>query len=88
MLEATAGTTCRSVVDVETGDPSTLRRDTALATDAILPVAASQLLTGRTGPTEVVESLTRCTPGLTYNFFGLRVRFHSALERDAQAATQ
>jgi sulfofructose kinase len=63
MLEAAQGTSCRSVVDVEAGDPATLGRIIALATDAILPLAAGQLLTGQTDPVDVVRELSRWTAG-------------------------
>lgn len=63
MLEAAAGTECRSVVDIEAGEPGLLRRMISLATDAILPLDTAQSLTGRSDPADVLEELSGWTDG-------------------------
>jgi sulfofructose kinase len=61
MLEAASGSACRSVVDVEAGEPATLRRIISLATDAILPLKAGQRLAGRQDPVAVLACLCEWT---------------------------
>ena len=61
MLEAAQGTNCRSVIDVEAGEPEVLRRLIELATDAILPLGAAQRLSGETEPSAVLKTLSAWT---------------------------
>lgn len=63
MLKTSAGTACRSVVDVEAGEPAVLREIISLATDAILPISAARLLTGRRDPADVLSELRHWTAG-------------------------
>jgi sugar/nucleoside kinase (ribokinase family) len=61
-LLAAQGTPCRSVLDLEAGDPAALRELLSLGTDAILPLAAARELVGAgTGaaPAEVLRGLAR-----------------------------
>ena len=62
-LEAVNGSTCRSVLDLESGDTSTLRRLISLGTDLILPIATAQTLTGKTTPEDVLQKLMGMTEG-------------------------
>lgn len=61
MLEAAQGTNCRSVIDVEAGEPEVLRKLIELATDAILPLGAAQRLSGETKPSAVLKTLSAWT---------------------------
>lgn len=63
MLQTAAELGCRSVVDVEAGEPDTLHQIISFATDAILPLATAQQLTGRDGPAEVLGALCDWTRG-------------------------
>ena len=62
-LQAATGTDCVSVVDVEAGDPATLRQIIALAGHAILPLVAAQELTGKAEPETALRALCAWTPG-------------------------
>ena len=63
MLQAAAGSPCRSIADVETGDPAILCRIISMATDPILPLAAAQKLTGLSDPADVLDALVKWTAG-------------------------
>ncbi|MFA9477916.1 carbohydrate kinase family protein [Phycisphaerales bacterium AB-hyl4] len=52
-----------SVIDIEAGEPTVLRRMLALASHAILPAAAGRTLTGHDAPEAVVEALGGMTDG-------------------------
>lgn len=62
-LRAAAGSACASVVDVEAGDPATLREIVALAGHAILPLVAARLLTGHAEPEPALRALCEGTRG-------------------------
>jgi sulfofructose kinase len=64
MLAATRGTPCRSVLDVEAGDPKILRRLIELGTDVILPLGAAQRLSGESDPAAALHKLRSWTQGL------------------------
>jgi sulfofructose kinase len=63
MLEAIQGTHCYSVLDIEAGDPQTLRRLIELGTDIILPLATAQRLSGELQIAEALRELTTWTVG-------------------------
>ncbi|MCP4399085.1 MAG: ribokinase [bacterium] len=60
-LKAVEGTACRSVLDLEKGDPQILRRLLALGTDAILPMALARTLSGKKTPEDVLQELAGMT---------------------------
>lgn len=62
-LEAAAGTSCRSILDFESGDQSRLRKLLGMGTDPILPLAAARDLTGMKEPGDVLRSLGDSCPG-------------------------
>lgn len=80
-LEAAAGTTCRSILDFESGDPSRLKKLLGMGTDPILPLAAARTLTGLTAPGDVLRSLGDLCPGQVVVTDGIRGSW--ALERNA-----
>jgi sulfofructose kinase len=57
ILKTVEGTACRSVLDLESGEPETLRRLLALGTDTILPMATARTLTGKETPEDVLQGL-------------------------------
>jgi sugar/nucleoside kinase (ribokinase family) len=61
MLEAAQGTPCRSVIDVEAGEPETLRKLMELATDAILPLGAAKKLSGEKDAAAALKKLQTWT---------------------------
>lgn len=63
MLEAARGTPCRSVLDIEDGDPAILRKLIALGTDIILPLGAALRLGGGSEPGEALRHLAAWTDG-------------------------
>lgn len=63
MLAAIQGTACHSVLDIEAGNPETLRRLIELGTDIILPLAAAQRLSDRAHVDEALQELSRWTTG-------------------------
>ncbi len=62
-LQAVEKTACRTVLDLEIGDPDTFRRMIALGTDVILPIKTARLLTGQKAPEHVVRKLAGMTQG-------------------------
>lgn len=62
-LEAAASSACQTVVDVEAGDPATLRRIIELAGHSILPLVAARTLTGETEPETALRTLSVWTRG-------------------------
>ena len=60
-LLAAQGTPCRSVLDLEAGDPAALREILSLGTDAILPLAAARELTGASTPDGALRGLAQWT---------------------------
>jgi sulfofructose kinase len=63
MLEAARGTECRSVLDLEAGDPATLRRLIGLGTDTILPLAVALKLSGEASASAALLKLSAWTSG-------------------------
>jgi sulfofructose kinase len=63
MLEAAQGTKCRSVLDVEAGDPTTLRKLIELSTDIILPLGAALRLSGESDVPAALKELSLWTSG-------------------------
>jgi sugar/nucleoside kinase (ribokinase family) len=63
MLEAAQGTDCRSVLDVEAGEPTTVRKMLELGTDIILPLAAAQQLSGESDAPGALRNLSSWTRG-------------------------
>jgi sulfofructose kinase len=63
MLKVASEAGCRSVVDVEAGEPAVLRHIVSLATDAILPLATGRQLTRRAHPSDVLNELRQWTRG-------------------------
>ena len=63
MLEAARGTECRSVLDLEAGDPATLRQLIGLGTDSILPLTAALKLSGEASPSAALLKLSAWTTG-------------------------
>jgi sugar/nucleoside kinase (ribokinase family) len=63
MLEAIQGTPCHSVLDIEAGDPQTLRRLIELGTHIILPLAAALRLSGQSEVAEALRELSTWTTG-------------------------
>ncbi len=61
MLEAAHGTGCRSVIDIEAGEPDVLRKLIELATDVILPLGAARRLSGETEPVSALKKLSSWT---------------------------
>jgi sugar/nucleoside kinase (ribokinase family) len=61
MLEAAQGTHCRSVIDIEAGEPDILRKLIELATDAILPLGAARRLSGETDPVATIKKISSWT---------------------------
>ena len=72
MLKVASEAGCRSVVDVEGGEPAVLRHIISLATDAILPLATGRQLTGRTHPSDVLNELRQWTDGQVVVTDGVR----------------
>jgi sugar/nucleoside kinase (ribokinase family) len=62
-LHAVAGTPCRTVLDLESGDLAAFRRMIALGSDIILPMKTARLLTGQDTPDHVVRELAGMTKG-------------------------
>jgi sugar/nucleoside kinase (ribokinase family) len=62
-LKAVEGTACRSVLDLESGEPETFRRLLALGTDVILPMATARTLTSKETPEDVLQGLAGMTKG-------------------------
>ncbi len=62
-LKAAAGTDCRTVLDLESGDPDRLRGILALGTDAILPLASARILTAEVDPERATQALAGLTQG-------------------------
>lgn len=65
VLKMVAGTACRSVLDLESGELETLRRLLALGTDVILPIATALTLTGtgKSTPEDILQDLAEMTRG-------------------------
>ena len=63
MLQAAQGTACRSVLDVEAGDPTILRQLIELGTDIILPLGAAKCLSGELDPVAALKKLSAWTRG-------------------------
>jgi len=63
MLEAARGTACRSVLDLEGGDPAILRQFIGLGTDSILPLAAALKLSGEASASAALLKLSAWTSG-------------------------
>lgn len=63
VLEAVTRTTCRTVLDLENGEPEIFRRLIALGTDVILPMMTARTLTGEETPEEVLHELAKMTKG-------------------------
>jgi len=63
LLEAARGTDCRSVLDLEAGDPALMRRLISLGTDIILPLAAAERMSGKFGAEEALQTLSQWTRG-------------------------
>ena len=63
MLQAAQGTACRSVLDVEAGDPAVLRQLIELGTDIILPLGAAQRLSGELDAAAALKKLRTWTRG-------------------------
>jgi len=61
VLEAIQGTPCRSVLDLETGEPEWLCRMITLGSDIIMPLTAARDLTGADTPAEVLRKLAEST---------------------------
>lgn len=62
-LKAIKGTACRSVLDLESGEPEIFRRLVALGSDVILPMATAYTLTGKNTPEDVLRELAGKTSG-------------------------
>jgi sugar/nucleoside kinase (ribokinase family) len=63
MLEAAQGTNCRSVLDLEAGEPAMLRKLVELGTDIILPLGAAQRLSGESDAAAALQKLSAWTRG-------------------------
>ena len=63
MLQAAQGTACRSVLDVEAGDPTILRQLIELGTDIILPLSTAKRSSGESDPVAVLKKLSAWTRG-------------------------
>lgn len=63
MLEAAQGTNCRSVLDLEAGEPTRLRKLVELGTDIILPLGAAQRLSGESDAAAALQKLSAWTRG-------------------------
>jgi sugar/nucleoside kinase (ribokinase family) len=61
MLEAAHGTDCRSVIDIEAGEPEVSRKLIELATDVILPLGAAKKLSGEDEPVAALKKLNAWT---------------------------
>jgi sugar/nucleoside kinase (ribokinase family) len=61
MLEAAHGTDCRSVIDIEAGEPEVSRKLIELATDVILPLGAAKKLSGENEPVAALKKLNAWT---------------------------
>jgi sulfofructose kinase len=61
MLEAAQGTGCRSVIDIEAGEPDVLRNLIELATDIILPLGAARRLSAETDPVAALKKFRSWT---------------------------
>lgn len=62
-LQAAQGTSCRTMLDFESGDTARLRRLLALGTDVILPLECARQLSGETDPGHVLRELSKLTRG-------------------------
>ena len=62
-LQAAGGTSCRTVLDFESGDIERMRRLMALGTDAILPIDCTRRLTGLDAPEAILPELAELTRG-------------------------
>lgn len=62
-LQAAQGTSCRTMLDFESGDTGRLRRLLALGTDVILPLECARQLSGETDPAKVLHELAQLTRG-------------------------
>lgn len=60
-LEAIQGSPCRSVLDLEAGEPEWLWRAIALGSDIIMPFVAARELTGAETPENILDRLTENT---------------------------
>ena len=63
MLEAAQGTNCRSVLDLEAGEPAMLRKLVELGTDIILPLGTAQRLSGESDAAAALQKLNAWTRG-------------------------
>ncbi len=63
MLEVAQGTNCRSVLDLEAGEPTRLRKLVELGTDIILPLGAAQRLSGESDAAAALQKLSAWTRG-------------------------
>jgi sugar/nucleoside kinase (ribokinase family) len=63
MLEAVEGTSCKSVLDIEAGNPDELRRLVELGTDVILPLQAARRLSGEENACAALQKLSTWTKG-------------------------
>ena len=63
VLKAVEGTACRSVLDLESGEPQTFCRLIARGTDLILPMATAHTLTGKNTPEDVLQDLAGMSGG-------------------------
>ncbi len=62
-LEAAAGTSCRSILDFESGDPKRLKKLMGKGTDCLFPLAAARELAGMPEPGDVLRALGDLCPG-------------------------
>jgi sulfofructose kinase len=62
-LQIVQHTACRTVLDLESGDPDAFRRMIALGTDVILPLATARALTGYDSPDNVARTMAAMTAG-------------------------
>jgi len=62
-LQAARGTSCRTVLDFESGDTELMRRLMGLGTDAILPIDCARRLTGLDVPEVILPQLAALTRG-------------------------
>jgi sulfofructose kinase len=60
-LEVVQGGPCRSVLDLETGEPEWLWRAITLGTDIIMPLVATRELTGAETPEDAIRKLSENT---------------------------
>ncbi len=60
-LQAASQSSCRSVLDFESGDPDRMKELMALCNDAILPLATARALSGESDPVTALRSLSSIT---------------------------